>query len=120
LDDVEVDLSKDDRYEDYVGNDEEPDPLALRELKWLILREPILTCFDNMDRQDVDYKVDGGLRKNFKKSGLQVIVKMASIELTPEKPDFPIGGWHVSFIHFSLETSALLLTMPVPHRSKGK
>ncbi|KAI9162821.1 hypothetical protein HJFPF1_04414 [Paramyrothecium foliicola] len=26
---------------------------------------------------------------------LQVIVKMASIELTPEMPDFPAGNWHV-------------------------
>lgn len=26
---------------------------------------------------------------------LQVIVKIASIELTPEKPEFPGGSWHV-------------------------
>jgi hypothetical protein len=26
-----------------------------------------------------------------------VIVKMASIELTPEKPEFSAGSWHVSF-----------------------
>lgn len=35
---------------------------------------------------------------------LQVIVKIGSIELTPEKPDFPSGNWHVevrvySFAH---------------------
>lgn len=33
------------------------------------------------------------LRERFK--DLQVIVKMASIELTPDKPTFPAGGWHV-------------------------
>ncbi|KAF2634557.1 hypothetical protein P280DRAFT_364462, partial [Massarina eburnea CBS 473.64] len=26
---------------------------------------------------------------------LQIIFKMATIELTPEKPEFPTGGWHV-------------------------
>lgn len=35
------------------------------------------------------------LRHKFKDTGLQIIVKMASIELTPEKPEFPAGGWHV-------------------------
>lgn len=40
-------------------------------------------------------KLAGGLREKFKKAGLQVIVKMASIELTPEKPEFPAGGWHI-------------------------
>ncbi|KAJ3455834.1 hypothetical protein MRS44_017316 [Fusarium solani] len=36
------------------------------------------------------------LRERFQDSGLQIIVKMASIELTPEKnPSFPLGGWHV-------------------------
>lgn len=40
---------------------------------------------------------DVRLSEKFKKEGLQIIVKMASIELTPEKPDFPVGGWHVSY-----------------------
>ena len=35
------------------------------------------------------------LRAKFKDSGLQVIVKLASIELTPEKPLFAGGEWHV-------------------------
>ncbi|ROW11546.1 hypothetical protein VMCG_01299 [Cytospora schulzeri] len=35
----------------------------------------------------------GGLQAKFK--DLQVIVKMASIELTPENPEFPAGGWHI-------------------------
>ena len=41
-------------------------------------------------------KESARLSEKFKDSGLQIIVKMASIELTPEKPEFPIGGWHVS------------------------
>lgn len=44
-----------------------------------------------------DYSVKPGatLRERFKDSGLQVIVKMASIELTPDKPEYAGGGWHV-------------------------
>lgn len=44
----------------------------------------------------LDYTPKQSLRKKFKENGLQIIVKMASIELTPEKPEFPSGGWHVS------------------------
>ncbi|KAB5545812.1 hypothetical protein GE09DRAFT_220286 [Coniochaeta sp. 2T2.1] len=35
------------------------------------------------------------LRKWFGEKGLQVVVKLASIELTPEKPQYPGGSWHV-------------------------
>lgn len=37
----------------------------------------------------------GGLRRKFEASGLQVIVKMISIELTPEQPERSAGGWHI-------------------------
>ncbi|KAJ4422161.1 hypothetical protein N0V82_003245 [Gnomoniopsis sp. IMI 355080] len=39
--------------------------------------------------------VVGGLRDKFRKPGLQIIVKMSSIELTPEKPEFASGGWQI-------------------------
>jgi hypothetical protein len=47
--------------------------------------------------QEVDYTPEAGTRfvDRFRESGLQIIVKMASIELTPEKPRFPVGSWHV-------------------------
>lgn len=35
------------------------------------------------------------LRKRFSRNGLQVIVKLANIQLTPEKPDYDGGSWHV-------------------------
>ena len=35
------------------------------------------------------------LRERFGKRGLQVIVKLANIELTPEKPTYGGGSWHV-------------------------
>ncbi|KAL3479078.1 hypothetical protein BJX99DRAFT_255854 [Aspergillus californicus] len=35
------------------------------------------------------------LQKEFAAEGLQVIVKLANIELTPEKPDYDGGSWHI-------------------------
>ena len=35
------------------------------------------------------------LRKNFAKDGIQVIVKLASIELTPTKPKYDGGSWYI-------------------------
>jgi hypothetical protein len=63
-------------------------------LKWEEIRDPIL--LGPSDFEPVTYEVKQSLHERFKDTGLQVIVKMASIELTPEKPDFPAGGWHVS------------------------
>lgn len=38
---------------------------------------------------------DVNLRRDFLKKGLQVIVKLANIHLTPQKPEFTGGTWHV-------------------------
>lgn len=35
------------------------------------------------------------LEKDFRNQGLQVIVKLASVELTPEKPSYEGGSWHL-------------------------
>lgn len=35
------------------------------------------------------------LKNTYGKRGLQIIVKLASIHLTPEKPDYEGGTWHV-------------------------
>lgn len=35
------------------------------------------------------------LEQEFRESGLQVIVKLASVELTPEKPEYSGGNWHL-------------------------
>ena len=43
-----------------------------------------------IDRHD---KID--LREMFAEKGLQVIVKLANIELTPDKPEYDGGSWHV-------------------------
>ncbi|KAK4198028.1 hypothetical protein QBC40DRAFT_284400 [Triangularia verruculosa] len=62
-------------------------------LKWKYLRDVILP--DPTEFQPVKYVVGDKLGERFKYTGLQVIVKMATIELTPEKPDFPVGSWHI-------------------------
>jgi hypothetical protein len=65
------------------------------EEKWKLLRRPVIP---DVSFEEIEYAPKIGFRlfDRFAESGLQVIVKMASIELTPEKPDFPVGGWHVS------------------------
>jgi hypothetical protein len=68
----------------------------IQQMKWKNVRDAILPEPDNMT--EVDYVCKESIREKFKATGLQVIVKMATIELTPEKPDFPMGGWHVSFL----------------------
>ena len=78
--------------DDYYEEEERSE--HIKEAKWTIIRTPrIRPVFFT----DVDYAPQSGKRlaDKFHNSGLQIIVKMASIELTPEKPRFPVGGWHV-------------------------
>ena len=35
------------------------------------------------------------LERDFRDKGLQVIVRLASVELTPEKPEYSGGNWHL-------------------------
>lgn len=35
------------------------------------------------------------IKKDFGDEGLQVIVKLANIELTPETPSYAGGSWHI-------------------------
>ncbi|KAH7252992.1 hypothetical protein B0J15DRAFT_398761 [Fusarium solani] len=62
--------------------------------KWEKVREAKLP--EPRQFEEIDYAPEKSLREKFKENGLQVIVKMASIELTPEKPEFPAGGWHMN------------------------
>lgn len=47
--------------------------------------------------ENITYNPEEDIRlsQRFAHSGLQIIVKLASIELTPEKPEFLAGGWHI-------------------------
>lgn len=64
--------------------------------EWLESRQlklPEPGKFEPEHMKTEDWKVD--LRKEFREKGLQVIVKLANIELTPEKPEYEGGSWHV-------------------------
>ena len=52
------------------------------------------------------------LRQDFAESGLQVIVKLANIELTPESPEYGGGSWHVEgqLVSFEVPTPRNQLT----------
>jgi hypothetical protein len=66
----------------------------LNDYKWKLNRRPVLP---EVPFEEIEYAPREGTRlaERFRSSGLQIIVKMASIELTPEKPEFPVGGWHI-------------------------
>lgn len=46
-------------------------------------------------KRDPETKEQVDLISKFKKQGIQVIVKLANIELTPDKPSYEGGTWHI-------------------------
>ena len=46
------------------------------------------------------------LKARYGKRGLQVVVKLANIELTPEKPEYEGGSWHVEGQMVSLSSES--------------
>ncbi|TVY13172.1 hypothetical protein LARI1_G009060 [Lachnellula arida] len=79
-------------------SDESDDEYESKEEKiWHEIRRPVQLQPDPFENIADFYAPNekARLSEKFKNKGLQIIVKMASIELTPEKSDFPVGGWHV-------------------------
>ena len=73
----------DEEYEEWYNNNKvliqiEPQPFKSRE-----------TWASEPEHQPVD------LQEDFHDSGLQVIFKLANIHLTPEKPNYEGGSWHI-------------------------
>ncbi|KAH7144595.1 hypothetical protein B0J13DRAFT_595977 [Dactylonectria estremocensis] len=64
-----------------------------KDVHWYKTREPVQPEAPKFEAWDYGVKPGASLREMF--DGLQIIVKMASIELGPGKPEFPPGGWHV-------------------------
>lgn len=62
--------------------------------KWKIFRDPVYPEPQSFKR--IEYAPSDSIRQKFAEHGLQIIVKMATAELTPERPEFPGGSWHVS------------------------
>ncbi|KUJ09394.1 uncharacterized protein LY89DRAFT_628514 [Mollisia scopiformis] len=93
-----VDLEEEAESDDSEEYDNEEDRQWRRaEKRWHKIRKPVQPQPDPFKAVDDFYvpKESVQLSKQFKDTGLQIIVKMASIELTPGKPEFPVGGWHV-------------------------
>uniref|UniRef100_A0A8H7K9M8 DUF4246 domain-containing protein n=1 Tax=Bionectria ochroleuca TaxID=29856 RepID=A0A8H7K9M8_BIOOC len=81
------------------------DPEKLAREKWRQCRDAVLP--EPKSFTEIEYAPSQNLREKFRESGLQVIVKMASIELTPDKPDFPAGaGIQHAVSSFSLQDKA--------------
>ncbi|KAJ9639436.1 hypothetical protein H2199_006469 [Coniosporium tulheliwenetii] len=59
----------------------------------LVQPEPLEYKYTNGYASAPDHSVD--LRQDFKEQGLQIIVKLANIHLTPENSDYEGGSWHV-------------------------
>ena len=58
------------------------------------IQQPEPRAFERFKRsQATSTKID--IRELFEETGLQVIVKLANIELTPENPEYDGGSWHV-------------------------
>ena len=76
------------------AEDQAPRPESIEKWRWAQIRDPVRPEPDG--KPEVNYACAESIAQRFKETGLQVVVKMARIELTPEKPDFPAGGWHVS------------------------
>ncbi|KAJ2988381.1 hypothetical protein NUW58_g4004 [Xylaria curta] len=79
-----------------IDSEDSYDEMSLEERleeKWKEVRQPVIP--DPIPFEEVDYSPPHRLSRRFKDSGLQIIVKMVSIELTPEKPSYPAGSWHV-------------------------
>ena len=88
---VEYDLDPDDLF---VEESEDDDDRVEDRKQWildnrqLVHPEP-LGSFRPRPTPSLDIKTEYGKR------GLQVIVKLANIQLTPEKPNYEGGTWHV-------------------------
>ncbi|KAI0410008.1 hypothetical protein F4802DRAFT_543020 [Xylaria palmicola] len=88
----EVDEDEEDIGSQDSEDEESEDEDYWRE-KWEAERQPVLREPDPFE--EADYSPVYRLAQRFADTGLQIIVKMVSIELTPEKPSFPAGSWHV-------------------------
>lgn len=78
-----------DEWEDHIRTAVQPEP-----------GEFATSNFGNSDykSQDADWKKHNwtvDLVRDFAHRGLQVIVKLANIELTPQNPKYEGGSWHV-------------------------
>jgi hypothetical protein len=68
------------------------DPYSLVWKKWhhvRVMKHPVLKDVSEEDLEDIR------LEEEFRERGLQVIVKLSSIELSPDSPEYAGGSWHL-------------------------
>jgi hypothetical protein len=92
--DPDPDALSDSEYPQQEDDEDEDDYYERRDewaedLRQTVLPEPEIFSPPEKPKETVDLRRDYGHR------GLQIIVKFANIELTPEKPDYEGGTWHV-------------------------
>ncbi|KAL2810151.1 hypothetical protein BJX63DRAFT_402999 [Aspergillus granulosus] len=94
--DVEY-LSDEEDPEPEQADDEEEDEDAFwdRHEEWRERRKPRQPEPGTFTPPKPSHRDPVNLVKQFHKDGLQVIVKLANIELTPEKPSHEGGSWHI-------------------------
>lgn len=95
-DSVFTDLPSEWEGEDKNGEQWMPDSVVrwkYSRIRKVLTPEPDNAPYEEWTQSRDSYKVN--LEKKFRDKGLQVIVKLASIELTPEKPSYPGGSWHL-------------------------
>jgi hypothetical protein len=83
------------QYPEDAPDDFDDDAYGEKHWAWLQSRPIILPEpgeFEVFKTWDCDIV---NLREQFSEKGLQVIVKLANIELTPEKPEYEGGTWHI-------------------------
>ena len=76
-------------------SDEDEDDYLDRRREWIYDTREIVQPEPEGPFKPVNEPKPLSLREKWGKRGLQVIVKLANIELTPEKPEYAGGSWHV-------------------------
>jgi len=72
----------------------QPEPGEFQPPKpWSYPVEAVAKKNEESEKLDFNHVVD--LKRDFGRRGLQVIIKLANIHLTPEKPEYEGGTWHV-------------------------
>ncbi|KAJ0297072.1 hypothetical protein Brms1b_013642 [Colletotrichum noveboracense] len=89
---------EDEYNDDYEDSDDEPESLTWRRDKiWYNATHPLsrpnIPPYTRMPITGEDVKLQKGLFDNAER--IQVIVKLANIHLTPEKPTYDGGSWHI-------------------------
>ncbi|KAK4495485.1 hypothetical protein PRZ48_013817 [Zasmidium cellare] len=97
VDKEDLDEDEEEDEDDDEDDDDDDDDDPRRRNRTLVMPEPddyaTRRGYEHPDWNPVPKAVD--LRKDWAEQGLQIIVKLANIHLTPEKPTYDGGSWHV-------------------------